>query len=87
MNITKETLQVEGMHCASCVASVEKSLTALDGVKKAAVNLATETATVEFEPDRTGREDFRKAVENAGYKVAERTAKQTLPIEGMHCAS
>jgi P-type Cu+ transporter len=87
MSVAKETLQIEGMHCASCVASVEKSIKALDGVNIATVNLATETASVEYEDGRLVRDDFRQAVENAGYKVANKSAKQTLAIDGMHCAS
>ncbi|MDP0926319.1 heavy metal translocating P-type ATPase [Paracoccus onubensis] len=40
-------LSVQGMSCASCVGRVERALTAVPGVTRAAVNLATERATVE----------------------------------------
>ena len=43
------TLEVKGMHCAGCVANVEKSLKAQPGVVEAVVNLATERALVYFE--------------------------------------
>jgi len=85
--LKKETLRIEGMHCASCVAAVEKSLKTLDGVQIATVNLATETAAVEFEDGRLNRDDFKKAVENAGYEVADDAVSKTFGVEGMHCAS
>jgi Cu+-exporting ATPase len=63
------TLPVEGMTCASCVARVEKVLTKMDGVEKASVNLATEKATVKFDPSVTSAEQMAKAVEEAGYTL------------------
>ena len=47
MNVVE--LDVEGMTCAACAARIEKNLNRLDGVE-ASVNLATEKATVRFEP-------------------------------------
>ncbi|MAO64295.1 MAG: heavy metal translocating P-type ATPase [Balneola sp.] len=84
----KETLNIEGMHCASCVSAVEKSLNKLEGVEEATVNLATESATVSFIEEKVTSEDLRKAVEAAGYSlIEEETQSRTLKIEGMHCAS
>lgn len=85
--LTRKTLRIEGMHCASCVSAVEKSLSKVDGVEEASVNLATETATVSFDENKTGEEEFRQAVEDAGYAVAEeKSESRMLKIEGMHCA-
>lgn len=39
--------QVQGIHCASCVAKIEKALQGVAGVTKVSVNFATETATVD----------------------------------------
>ena len=63
------TLVVEGMTCASCVLRVEKALKSIDGVDRAAVNLATETATITFEPSRVSVEQLREAVEDSGYTL------------------
>ncbi len=63
-------LPVGGMHCASCVARVEGALEQLDGVE-ASVNLATETASVRYDPARVSRRDLARAVESAGYEVVE----------------
>lgn len=87
MTDKKANIEIEGMHCASCVVSVEKSLKKLDGVKSANVNLATESAAIEFDPDKVNYDAFKKAVEDVGYEVRENNASKTLPIEGMHCAS
>ncbi|MDZ7773275.1 MAG: heavy metal translocating P-type ATPase [Balneolaceae bacterium] len=66
----KETLRIEGMHCAGCVNSVQKSLADVPGVDRADVNLATEKATVEF-ANGISREELVRAVKDAGYEVAE----------------
>ena len=58
-------LELEGMHCASCAARIEKQLNRLDGVQ-ATVNLATEQATVDCAPE-VGVEDLVSAVDAAGY--------------------
>ena len=62
---------VRGMHCAACVGKVERALTSVPGVDQASVNLATEQATVSFDPDRTNVEALRAAVAAAGYELAE----------------
>ena len=58
---------VDGMTCASCVNRITRFLERVDGVAAANVNLATETATVEFQPDRTTVAALGAAVEAAGY--------------------
>jgi Cu+-exporting ATPase len=62
-------IRVGGMHCASCVANVEKSLQKVPGVVLAGVNLATERATVEYDPERVGTSALEEAVRGAGYEV------------------
>src|SRR5947199_339486 len=59
------------MNCAACVGKVERALTATAGVESASVNLATEQATVAFDPARTDLERLRAAVAAAGYELAE----------------
>ncbi len=83
----RQTFDVEGMHCASCAQQVERSLKELPGVAEASVNLASERAAVEFDPVRVDLDDFRRAVEGAGYKLGAWPEKVTLEISGMHCAS
>jgi Cu+-exporting ATPase len=77
------TLPVHGMSCASCVAHVEKALAAVPGVSSVAVNLATESATVQGAA--LDAATLRRAVDEAGYEVPAETLQ--LAIEGMTCAS
>jgi Cu+-exporting ATPase len=63
------SLGIEGMTCASCVNRIERFLRKADGVLEANVNLATERATVRFDPALAGRADLVKAIEAAGYDV------------------
>jgi len=72
-----ETLTVGGMHCAACSARVEKALNKLEGVEKASVNLATEKATVTFNPQTLRLSAIKEAIINAGYEVIE-TSKNAL---------
>ncbi len=68
-NVQTLSLPVEGMTCASCVARVEKALKNVDGVQNAAVNLATEKATIEFDSSSIGVGQLQKAVADAGYTL------------------
>ncbi|MBV5266903.1 heavy metal translocating P-type ATPase [Pinisolibacter aquiterrae] len=63
------TLRIAGMTCASCVARIEKALAAVPGVVSAAVNLATETATIAVVKGVVPRAALEAAVRAAGYDV------------------
>ncbi len=71
VTFSRITLPVRGMSCASCVENVRSALASLDGVLSASVNFATEKATIEYFPSRTGIREFRKAIRDAGYDVVE----------------
>ena len=60
------TLEIEGMHCASCVARVEQALAEVPGVRSASVNLATERAEVVAGAGVTTAA-LEEAVRQAGY--------------------
>ena len=64
-------LPVSGMTCAACARAIERALADTAGVERASVNLATNTATVEFDAARTGVSDFIGAIEDLGYGVPE----------------
>src|SRR5882724_2727423 len=66
---TRLDFPVKGMHCAGCVAKVERALRGVEGVAEASVNLATERATVWLGPDSPGLPAMRQAVEGVGYTV------------------
>ena len=62
-------ISVGGMTCAACVRHVEGALMGVEGVESAAVNLATERATVRYERGRASVADLRFAIEDAGYSM------------------
>src|SRR5437764_12680548 len=63
------TFALEGMMCASCAMRIEKGLKKVPGVLDASVNLATEQASVTFDPAQTGIEQMAQKVEAVGYKA------------------
>ena len=63
------SLPIAGMTCASCVNRIERYLNRAAGVRSANVNLATERATVEYDPGLTDRGGIVRAIESAGYDV------------------
>ncbi len=67
MSIYKKTLDLEGMHCASCVRIIERAVTKLPGVKQANVNLATEQAVVSFDNALLDERKIIKAIQDVGY--------------------
>ncbi|MCD6116227.1 heavy metal translocating P-type ATPase [bacterium] len=82
-------LIIEGMHCAGCVSSVEKSIKKLDGVIDVAVNLITESAHLYFDKSMVSIHEIEKAVEKAGYKAKLKDLEKNeafFSVEGMHCA-
>ena len=65
------------MTCASCVSRVERALKKVPGVQGASVNLATESARVEFTPSEQAEAMLRRAVRDAGYEPRDAAAALT----------
>ncbi|MHB9033131.1 MAG: heavy metal translocating P-type ATPase [Anaerolineae bacterium] len=78
-------IPIAGMTCASCARSVERGLQHVDGVENATVNIATERATVAFDPTKVDISALVQGVRNAGYDAAPQ--RVLLPIGGMTCAA
>ncbi len=72
------TLHVDAMHCASCVGRVEKALLAVPGTVKASVNLAAESATVEYLEGAVTTRDVIEASNDAGYAAKLASADASL---------
>lgn len=79
------SLPVEGMTCATCAGRIERQLAKVEGVSSAVVNLAAETADVEFDPAQLDGAAIARTIEKTGFSVPERTLD--FAIEGMTCAS
>ena len=81
----KAELKISGMHCASCALNIEHALQGRDDVYDARVNLAAETAIVEYDPTKASLADLERTVVDAGYEVVHNEV--TVRIGGMVCAS
>ena len=75
-------LALEGMTCASCAMRIEKGLKKIPGVKDANVNLATEQASVTYDPTLTGIEQMVQKVEAVGYKAIPRAPVPRETLQG-----
>jgi Cu+-exporting ATPase len=88
-HLEKATIDIKGMHCASCAVTIEDSLKKVTGVSKAAVNFATEKAYVEYNPREATTQELEQAVEKAGYGIIKQEAETLhLKVVGMdnaHC--
>ena len=71
MATKKIVLQIEGMTCASCAATVEKSLSRVGGVSDVDVSLAMGKASLEYDPQAIDIDKIIRTVESAGYKARE----------------
>jgi len=88
MTDEKIVLKINGMSCASCATTIEKSLKKVTGVVNANVNYASEKAIIEFaETQRVNKSDLVNAVKEAGYNVVGKTENVILSIGDMSCAS
>ena len=82
--VSKVTLKVGGMSCASCVAHIEGALKDLKGVSKAQVSLAAQKVHVEYDPSRVDIELISRAIHDVGYEVV--PDELVLQIPGMRSA-
>ena len=64
----QKVIQIQGMNCGHCTASVEKALKAVDGVSGVTVDLAAKKATLEAETG-VSNDALKKAVTDAGFEV------------------
>ena len=69
----KQSFDITGMSCAACSARVEKSVSAVDGVKSVSVNLLKNSMTAEFDENITDTQKIITAVENSGYGASLKT--------------
>jgi len=68
-NYLQAALAIEGMSCAACSARIDKKLNITPGVVNASVNLLTNLATVEYDPQLISLGEIEKVVDNLGYQA------------------
>ena len=84
-NKKKAELKITGMTCATCVRTIEKSVSNLDGIIDVKLNLGNEVGTVEYDSKKLNLVDIEKAIKDAGYGVI--NEKATVKVGGMTCAT
>ena len=67
--MNKETIKVGGMTCAACSQRVEKAIAKLPGINTVSVNLATEKATLEYDPQIIRISAIKECIEQTGYQA------------------
>lgn len=82
----KKNIKITGMSCASCVKAIETTLRKLEGVENTSVNLATESAYIEYDPSKISLEKIIETIKSIGYDVLEDEKTITVKIGGMSCA-
>ena len=67
--MVRAKIRIGGMTCAACSSSVERALNGMEGMKSVSVNLATNTAALDFDPDLVSLETIADEIESLGFDV------------------
>ena len=78
-------LPIEGMHCASCVLSVNKTFGKIEGVEEVDADLASNKLHITVDTKKISYEEMERLVKNLGFDL--HCDEMTIRIQGMHCAS
>ena len=67
--MSKVTLSLRGMHCASCANSIQSATRSVSGVASSNVNFATEEVVIEFDEKKTSASAIQKVIKDIGYEA------------------
>jgi len=81
----KTSIQITGMTCTNCAATIEKGLAETPGVERANVSFASEKASVEYDPEKVDLKKLKDTITGLGYGLA--TKKSIFPVSGMTCTA
>lgn len=73
--LKSEELQLEGLHCADCAVTIEKTVAKLAGVQTVKVSFTSGKLKVDYDPEKVGHEALVQSVEKIGYKVTQESHK------------
>lgn len=71
VEVVEATVNIRGMHCDMCVASIEKGINGLEGITSVAVSLNDSNAVVKFNPSKTDLKEIEGAIVKRGYTIRE----------------
>ena len=69
VQISESVIDIGGLHCDACVASVEKGINALDGIETVKVTLEDSTAVVQYNSSAVSIEEIEKSIEKRGFSI------------------
>ena len=69
MGNSEQSFSITGMHCAACSTRIERVVSGLSGIESATVNLATENARINFDPEIISSRQIRTAIESIGFQA------------------
>nr|WP_233340704.1 heavy metal translocating P-type ATPase [Haloprofundus sp. MHR1] len=78
-------LDITGMSCANCSATIQDTLESLDGVSEANANFATDEGSVTYDPEEVSLQEIYDAIDESGYGALSETV--TIAISDMTCAN
>ncbi len=81
----KIIIPISGMTCANCAMNIERSIRKLPGITEAAVNFASEQATVSFYSEKSDLGNILGNIRKAGFTPA--SVRTEFPVTGMTCAN
>lgn len=67
IELANQTFAIENMTCAACPITVKRAMSRIEGVSHIAVDFKAKTATAEFNPNQTTREEIAKASTDVGF--------------------
>lgn len=79
--MTTRTIAVLGMMCAGCAGTVERTLSRMEGVTTASVNLAARTVTVTYDERLTSPQAMKERLAQAGYDLVIEQDRNVETIE------
>ncbi|HEY4504082.1 MAG TPA: copper-translocating P-type ATPase [Candidatus Paceibacterota bacterium] len=79
--IKKETYKIRGMHCASCVATIERVLLKTAGVRLASANFASESVLIEFDENVISESNLANIVESVGYHLEVNAREKSISVK------
>jgi Cu+-exporting ATPase len=85
-HLKKTSIKIVGMTCATCSQTINRALLVARGVNDASVNLATETAYIEYNDQETNERTLVDVIRGSGYDITSASQKLILRIGGMTCA-
>ncbi|MGV8147383.1 MAG: heavy metal translocating P-type ATPase [Alkaliphilus sp.] len=93
MKNIKKVFEIKGISCPSCVASIEKNLSKIQGIEKVSISIATGKLDIEYLEDKVKIEEITRVVVKLGFQIEEEIVggkselEALITIEGMSCMS